>query len=139
MTTIEQPDATSPGTDDSEAPSVRPWTPLTTTDEVEAWIAKHNRDLQQRIGDTYATGCGVCFLLGHGGEIFMHTTDGGILLDVTPEAEWAAPVITAATGIVAPRSQIWLLPDDSLTQLVLGLSSLIASTRIVVSHRYKGF
>ena len=67
----------------------------------------------------------------------MHTSECAILLDVTPEAEWAAPAITAATGIAAPHSQIWVLPDDSLTQLVLGLSSLIASSRIVISHRYK--
>jgi len=67
----------------------------------------------------------------------MSTTEGAILLDVTPEAEWVAPVITAATGIEAPRGQMWVLPDDKLTQLVLGLSSLIASTRMVLSHRYK--
>lgn len=67
----------------------------------------------------------------------MHTTGGGILLDVTPDAEWAVPVITAATKIEAPPMQIWVLPDDVLTQLVLGLNSLIAATRIVVGHSYK--
>ena len=67
----------------------------------------------------------------------MHTTEDAILLDVTPEAEWVVPVITAATGIDAPHSQIWVLPNDRLTQLVLGLNSLIASSRIDISHSYK--
>ena len=139
MTIIEKPGATASGTDTSnpeEFPE-RPWIDLTTTYDVEAWIDHYNWDLQRCIKNTNAIGYGVCFRLGQGGQIFMHTTEGVILLDVTPEAEWVAPVITAATGIEAPHSQIWVLPDDRLTQLVLGLSSLIASTRIVVSHSYK--
>jgi hypothetical protein len=124
-------------TGDPEVYSERPWIELTTTHDVEAWIDNYNRDLQQAVKKPNATGYGVRFSLDLGGHIFMHTAEGAILLDVTPEAEWAAPVITAATGIEAPRSQIWVLPDDKLTQLVLGLSSLIASTAFVVSHNYK--
>ena len=89
------------------------------------------------IQDPNATGYGVCFRLAHGGDIYMHSTEGAVLLDVTPEAEWIAPVIAAATGVAAPAAQIWTLPDDKLTELLLGLSSLIASTRLVASHRYK--
>jgi hypothetical protein len=139
MTTIEQPGAMSPGTNDSnpEEYAERPWIGLTTTHDVEAWIDHYNWDLQRCVKKANATGYGVCFRLFYGGQIFMHTTECTILLDVTPEAEWIAPVITAATGIGAPHSQIWVLPDDRLTQLVLGLSSLITSTRIVVSHSYK--
>lgn len=68
----------------------------------------------------------------------MHTTsEGEILLDVTPEAEWVAPLITAATQVPAPASQIWALPGETLTQLVMGLSPLIGSARIVLEHDYR--
>ena len=68
----------------------------------------------------------------------MHTTqDGVVLLDITDEAAWIAPVITAATGVAAPQSSIWQLPSDTLTQLLFGLSSLIASARMVLQHDYK--
>ena len=59
-----------------------------------------------------------------------------MLLDVTPEAEWVAPLITAATQVQAPRAQIWALPGDKLTQLVLGLSPLLATTRLVTDHSF---
>jgi hypothetical protein len=121
-----------------EQPSERPWIVLTTSYDVEAWIDSYNRDLQRAIEKTNATGYGICFRLAEGGEIFMHTdSEGDVLLDVTPEAEWVAPLITAATRVDAPRSQIWALPGHTLTQLVLGLSMLIASTRIVLSHDFK--
>jgi hypothetical protein len=121
-----------------EQPSERPWIVLTTSYDVEAWIDSYNRDLQRAIEKTNATGYGICFRLAEGGEIFMHTdSEGDVLLDVTPEAEWVAPLITAATRVVTPRSQIWALPRHTLTQLVLGLSMLIASTRIVLSHDFK--
>jgi hypothetical protein len=121
-----------------EQPSERPWIVLTTSYDVEAWIDSYNRDLQRAIEKTNATGYGICFRLAEGGEIFMHTdSEGDVLLDVTPEAEWVAPLITAATRVEAPRSQIWALPGHTLTQLVLGLSMLIASTRIVLSHDFK--
>lgn len=121
-----------------EAPSERRWIDLKTTYDAEAWIDNHNRDLQRLAAKTNATGYGICFCLGQGGEIFMHTTsEGEVLLDVTPEAEWVTPVITAATQVRQPHSQIWQLPGDTLTQLVLGLSSLITSARTVLSHDFK--
>ena len=58
------------------------------------------------------------------------------MLDVEEEASWVAPLIVAATGAEAPQGHYWLLPDDRLTQLVLGLSSLVASTTLVVGHRF---
>jgi hypothetical protein len=132
MTTTAYPD-----TPESEETSERPWIMLTTTYDVEAWIANYDRDLQKFVQKSNATGYGVCFRLIQGGEIFLHTCEGVILLDVTPEAEWVSPLIAAATRIAPPHSQIWTLPDDTLTQLVLGLSSLIASTRLIASHSFK--
>lgn len=120
-----------------EESSERPWIHLTTTYDVEAWIDQYNWDLQRFIKQPNAKGYGVCFRLDHGGEIYIHSTEGTLMLDVTPEAEWVVPVIVAATGAEAPHSQIWALPDDKLTELVLGLSSLIASTKMVASHHYK--
>ena len=116
----------------------RPWIVLTTTYDVEAWIDNYNRDLQQAVKKDNTKGYGICFCLELGGEVYMHTTsEGDILLDVTEEAVWVAPVITAATGVATPASSVWALPGDTLTQLVLGLSGLIAATRVVVSHAYK--
>jgi hypothetical protein len=120
-----------------EAPE-RPWIILKTTYDVEAWIDSYNRELQRAMERPNASGYGICFKLTEGGEIFMHTnTEGDILLDVRPEGEWVAPLITAATRVEAPRSQIWALPGHTLTQLILGLSSLIESSRLVFSHDFK--
>lgn len=119
-------------------PTSRPWIVLQTTHDIEAWMDNLNRDLQQFEQKANASGHGICFSLEEGGEIFVHTTsEGDVLLDVTSDAEWVAPVITAVTGVAAPRSQIWALPADTLTQLVFGLNSLIASTRIVLDHSFK--
>ncbi len=118
----------------------RPWIVLKTTYDVEAWIDQYNRALRRHMENAKrnASGYGICFGLAEGGEIFLHTTpDGDVLLDVTPEAEWVAPLITAATRIEAPPSQIWALPGHTLTQLVLGLSTLIATTRLVSNHDFK--
>ena len=60
-----------------------------------------------------------------------------ILLDVTPEAAWAHPVLVAITQASPPRGQYWLLPGDLLMQLLLGLNTLIASTRLVLQHVYR--
>jgi hypothetical protein len=124
-------------TSQAEESSERPWIHLTTSYDVESWIDQYNWDLQRFIKQPNAKGYGICFCLVHGGEIYMHSSEGAVLLDVTPDAEWVVPVIVAATGIDAPRSQIWALPDDKLTELVLGLSSLIASSRMVANHLYK--
>lgn len=119
-------------------PSARPWIVLQTTHDVEAWMDNLNRELQQFEKRANANGYGICFSLAQGGDIFVHTTsEGDVLLDVTEEAEWVAPVITAVTGVEAPRARIWALPADTLTQLVFGLNSLIASTRIVLDHSFK--
>lgn len=123
--------------DKPDQPSLRPWIGLHTTFDVEAWIDNYNRDLQRAAGKANGKGYGICFYLAHGGEIYMHTTsEGEVVLDVTPEAEWVAPLLTAATGVEPPGSQIWLLPPDRLTQLVLGLSPLIDSTRLVLEHDF---
>jgi hypothetical protein len=121
----------------------RPWITLKTTYDVEAWIDQFNRSLQQFAPTIKVNGYGICLRLVHGGEIFIHTTsEGEVLLDVTEEATWVVPVIASATGMAAPHSSIWQLQSDTLTQLLLGLSTLIATTRIVLQHDYrikKGF
>ncbi len=139
MSKTGQPNTMQPdlNTAQLEASSERPWIHLTTTYDVEAWIDQYNWDLQRFITRQNTTGYGVCFGLEQGGEIFMHSTEGVVMLDVTPEAQWVTPVIVAATGVAASSSHIWMLPDDKLTQLVLGLSSLIASSKMVISHSYK--
>lgn len=134
MTTGQQGKSLPSGT--PEFPDL-PWTELTTIDDVEAWIDLYNRELLGCVSKKTATGHGVCFTLTHGGQIFLHTSEESILLDVTPDAEWVAPVITAASGIAAPSAQIWVLPNDILTQLILGLNSVIATTRIVSHHNFK--
>lgn len=119
-------------------PEPIPWVHLLTPSEAEAWIDCCNYDLQQCIPQAGASGCGVCFSLAAGGDIFLHTTQEGIvLLDVTPDAQWAAPVIAAAADIAQPDTQIWHFPDDKLIQFVLGLSSLVASTTMVLQHDFK--
>lgn len=124
--------------DDKEPEPQRPWIVLQTSYDVEAWIDSFNWDLRRLVDNPRATGYGICFCLAHGGEIYLHTTpDGDVLLDVTPEAAWAAPVISAATGAAAPAGRIWSLPGEVLTQLVLGLNSLIDSTRLVPQHDYR--
>lgn len=121
-----------------DEPGERPWIVLNTTYDVEAWIDNFNRTLQRSMEKSNAGGYGICFCLSEGGEIFMHTTsEGDVMLDVTPEAEWVTPVIAAATQIDVPPSRIWVLPGHALTQLVLGLSGLIGSTRIVLQHDFK--
>lgn len=115
-----------------------PWVSLETVHDVEAWMDLNDRELQQLLGNKASVGQGICFSLSHGGEIYLHTnSDGDILLDVTPEAEWSAPVISATTQVVPPPGQIWILPQHVLTQLILGLNSLVASSRLVLSHHFR--
>ena len=120
-----------------EAPRFRPvpWIELQTPQDVEAWIDEHNRCLMEHISPQ-ETGVGVCFTLAEGGNIFMQTTGDAVVLDVEPEAEWIAPLITAATQTPAPAAQLWILPDDKLVQLIVGLSSLVASTTLVSGHNF---
>ena len=116
----------------------RPWIVLATTFDVESWIDNLNRDLQLAIGKQAVHAPGVCFRLAEGGDIFLHTTgDGEVSLDVTPEADWVTPLLSAATGRDAPGTALWVLPGHVLTQLVLGLSPLIAATRLVLQHEFR--
>jgi hypothetical protein len=118
--------------------ATHPWPGLETAEEADAWMLLHNNTLQKAITKMHQTGYGICFALAHGGDMFMHTTqEGDILLDVTPDAAWIAPLITAATQVAAPRGQIWVLPGHVLTQLLLGVSSLVATSRIVLQHHFK--
>lgn len=120
-----------------DEPITRPWIVLKTTYDVEAWIDHQNRAIQQLINSNKSRGWGICFGLSEGGEIFLHTTsEGCVLLDVMPEAVWVAPLISAATQVEMPAGQVWTLPGDKLTQLVFGLSSLIATTRLVAEHNF---
>ena len=112
-----------------------PWIGLETPQDVELWIEEHNRSLQEHIGPQ-ETGYGVCFTLAEGGNIFLQSSGDAIVLDVEPDAEWVAPLIMAATGAEAPRAQVWVLPEDKLVQLIIGLSSLVSSTTLVSGHKF---
>ena len=113
----------------------RPWTALETPQDVELWIDEHNRSMQELIGPR-ETGYGVCFTLAEGGNLFMHTAADAVILDLEPEAAWIAPLIMAATGADQPAGQIWVLPEDKLVQLIVGLSSLVVSTTLVTGHDF---
>ena len=123
---------------DTERPRFRPvpWTSLETPQDVELWIEEHNLALKEHIGP-HETGYGVCFNLAAGGTIHMQTSaDGAIILDVDAEAEWVSPLIVAIAQAEPPPGAMWVLPDDKLIQLVIGLSSLIASSILVVGHNF---
>ena len=124
--------------DGIEEAAERPWIVLKDTYDIETWIDHQSRHLQRRIGNGRADGYGICFQLLAGGEIYMHTSpDGVVLLDVTEEAEWIAPLIVAATDVQMPAGRIWTLSVESLTQLLFGLNGLIATTRIVTDHDFR--
>jgi hypothetical protein len=122
---------------DPQRPRFRPcpWTPLETPQDVELWIDEHNRSMQELIGPQ-ETGFGVCFTLAEGGNVFLQTTGDAVVLDVEPEAAWIAPLVVAATGAEEPRGQVWVLPEDRMVQLILGMSSLVASTTLVTGHNF---
>jgi hypothetical protein len=108
----------------------RPWIHLETTHDVEAWISNYDWELRRFAAQAGADRAGICFCLAHGGEILLHTSqEEGVQLELSPEAEWVAPVVSAATGLNAPAGLTWKLPDELLTQLVLGISGLIESSR----------
>lgn len=121
-----------------ERPRFRPvpWTALETPADAELWIEEHNLALKEHIGPN-ETGYGVCFNLAEGGEIYMQTTqDGAVLLDLSSEAEWVSPLIVAVARVEPPAGALWVLPDDKLVQLIIGLSGLIASTILVAGHDF---
>jgi hypothetical protein len=114
----------------------RPWEHLESPYDAELWIEEHNLALREHVRPG-ETGFGIRFSLTEGGDIYLQTSaDGAVVLDVTPEAEWVAPLLMAAAGVDHPRSSLWILPDDKLIQLVLGLSSLVASSTLVVGHPF---
>ena len=133
--------------DDQINPSLqeRPWLALESTDEVELWIAGLDRDLQAALASQTGSTLirpgnqGLCLRLAAGGELYLQTNgDGDVLLDVTGEAAWVAPLISAATGVMDPQRQLWAVPGDRLVQLIFGLSSLIVGSRIVLQHGFRG-
>lgn len=133
-----QPPSASPNADSgTERPRFRPvpWTPLETPQDVELWIAEHNLTMQELI-KPQETGVGVRFRLAVGGDLYMHTSADAVILDVEPDAGWVAPLIMAATGAEQPAGNLWVLPDDKLVQLLLGLSTLVESSLIVTGHNF---
>jgi len=119
----------------------RPWDLLSGVDDAEVWVANSNLELQffceQDKKAGLPMGQGVCFTLALGGELFLHTTsEGMIFLDVTGEAEWVTPIVASCTGAKPAKGQIWVLPEGTLIQLLLGLNSLIATSRIVLQHNF---
>jgi hypothetical protein len=126
--------------DDSTPPAAprfrpRPWTELLTPQDVEAWIDEHNRSMVELIGPQ-ETGVGICFTLAAGGDVYMQTCGDAVILDVEADAQWITPLIEAAAQVEAPAGQIWVLPDDKLVQLIIGLSTLVVSTTLVTGHNF---
>jgi len=113
----------------------RPWIHLETPQDVELWIDEHNAAMQDLI-KPQETGVGICFTLAEGGNLYMQTPEDAVVLDVDADAAWITPLIEAVTGAEAPPGAYWLLPADKLVQLIIGLSSLVASTTLVVGHRF---
>lgn len=113
----------------------RPWISLETPQDVELWIHEHDAAMQELI-KPQETGVGICFNLAAGGTVHMQTTADAIILDVDQDASWIAPLIMAATDVEQPRGAIWVLPDDKLVQLILGLSMLVESTVLVTGHNF---
>jgi len=113
-----------------------PWTALESPADAELWVEEHNLALKEHVGPN-ETGYGVRFTLAEGGDIYMQTSaDGAIVLDVTADAAWVAPLIVAVAQVEAPPGSLWVLADDKLIQLLIGLSSLIAASTLVVGHPF---
>ena len=124
--------------DVSALTTARPWIVLKDTYDIEAWIDQQNYALQRLVRNGNNVTQGICFYLQQGGELYLHTTsEGDVLLDVPPDAEWIAPLIAAAANVAPSDTQIWLIPGDRLTALVFGLNSLIAAVQLVPDHNFK--
>lgn len=115
----------------------RPWVELLTPQDVEAWIEEHNACMQEMIGPR-ETGAGIRFDLAPGGSLTMQTQEDAVVVDLDCDAEWIAPLIVAATNVEPPKGRLWVLPADRLVQLILGLSTLVASTILVTGHHFGG-
>jgi hypothetical protein len=123
--------------EESDMMSARPWIVLNDTYDIEAWIDQQNYALQRNVREGNNCMQGICFLLEQGGELYLHTTsEGNVLLDVTPEAEWVVPLIVRAANVESSKSQIWLIPGDRLTALIFGLNGLIATVKLVAHHDF---
>lgn len=119
----------------------RSWKLLESVDDAEIWIANINLELNffldQDKNASMPIGQGICFTLEQGGEIYLHTnSEGMILLDVTKEASWITPIVEACGASQSSNGQIWMLPENTLTQLILGLNTLIAKSAIVLQHDF---
>jgi hypothetical protein len=44
----------------------------------------------------------------------------------------------AATRTPEPPGRLWVLPEDKMIQLIIGLSCLVASTTLVSGHKFGG-
>ena len=120
----------------------RPWILLEGVDDAEVWVANSNLELnyflEQDKNAGIPSGQGMCFNLTLGGEVYLHTTsEGMILLDVSADADWVRSVIQACTNAPPAQGQIWVLPENSLIQLIIGLNTLIATSSIVLRHDFK--
>jgi hypothetical protein len=119
----------------------RPWIVLDGVDDAEVWVANSNLELnfylEQDKNGGIPVGQGICFNLALGGEVYLHTTsEGMIVLDIADEASWVTPIIEACTNAKPAKGQIWVLPENTLIQLILGLNSLIATSTIVLRHDF---
>ncbi len=119
----------------------RTWVALDGVDDAEVWIANTNLELNYFLENDHKAGVpngpGVCLQLALGGEIYVHTTGEGMtVLDVTEAAEWIEPVVAACGARRQGRGRIWVMPENSLVQLLLGLNELISSYRIVIQHEF---
>jgi hypothetical protein len=119
----------------------RPWNQLEGVDDAEVWVANSNQELnfylEQDRNAGIPVGQGICFTLELGGEVYLHTTsEGMILLDISDDAAWVTPIIAACTSAKPAKGQIWVLPENTLIQLILGLNTLIATSSIVLKHDF---
>lgn len=126
---------------DQDSAQQRPWTRLDGVDDAEVWIANTNLELNFFLENDrsagVAEGQGVCLHLELGGEIFVHTTGEGMtVLDVTDAAEWVEPVVQACGATRRGNGRLWVMPENSLIQLLMGLNELIASYSVVMQHRF---
>lgn len=126
-----------PNMNQAEAPRFRsrPWVELLTPQDVEVWIEEHNACMQEMIGPR-ETGAGIRFELAPGGSLTLQTQEDAVLVDLDQEAAWISPLITAATRVEPPKGRLWVLPADTLVQLILGLSTLVDSTILVTGHPF---
>jgi hypothetical protein len=117
----------------------RPWIVLQNVHEVETWIETYNRELQAVVWRNKLNAVTLVRSASHWNwvrDLPVHHAEGQILLDVSEEAA-PPPRVSAAANVAAPAGSVWVLPPDTLTQLVLGLSGLIATSQFVLRHEFR--